>query len=166
MNTFSEKNDFSSMNTKVLLCILKPSMALEYYTTSAIMEIFQRFGKVMGLRIIEKNVKLKAFVEFDKSEELEFAKQKLHKNIVEGFGAFEIYPSRKSSVSTSSTNCSEKDWQSSPEKSSKIDEHLFHEVRFKVNQNANIPKNQLFEIRKTGGKKSSIDQGQTENWIN
>ena len=82
MNTFSEKNDFSSMNTKVLLCILKPSMALEYYTTSAIMEIFQRFGKVMGLRIIEKNVKLKAFVEFDKSEELEFAKQKLHKNIV------------------------------------------------------------------------------------
>lgn len=166
MNAFSEKPESSGPNTKVLLCILKPSMALEYYTNSAIMEIFQRFGKVMGLRIIEKNVKLKAFVEFDKSEELELAKQRLHKNIVEGFGAFEIYPSRKASVSTSSTSFSEGDWQSSPEKGSRIDENPFHEIKFRISQNVNIPKNQLSEFGKTGGKRSSIDQAPTENWIN
>lgn len=166
MNTFSERNDSSYLSCKVLLCILKPSMPLESYTSSTIMEIFQRFGKVIGLRIIEKNVKLKAFVEFQKPEELELAKLKLHKNTVEGFGAFEVYPSRKPSVSTSSQNSSEGDWQSSSDKGSNIDENPLHEIKFKANQNFCSPKNQNFEIGKMGAKQSPVDQILTENWVN
>lgn len=114
MNSANEKMDQRSAGKKVLLCVLKPALPIDSYSNSLLIDVFEQFGRVMGLRIIERNVKLKALVEFECNEQLEFALQKLHKATVENVGTFEVYPSNKTCVSTqpSNQNSSEYDWQS------------------------------------------------------
>lgn len=99
MNSFQNSEGILSSNSRVLLCVLKPFKPLETYSNSALMGLFEPFGRVVGLRIFERNVKLKALVEFECRESLESALRKLHKVSVEKVGIVELYISKKTSVS-------------------------------------------------------------------
>lgn len=100
-----------------MLCVLKPEQPLECYTAKLLTDVFEQHAKVIGLRIIERNVKLKALVEFETPAHMEFVRTNLHKTTVDKFGMFEVYASKKTSVSTqaSSFQLSEVEWPSQSE---------------------------------------------------
>lgn len=124
MNSVLDKTEQQTSNSRVALCILKPAIPLESYSNTLLSEIFERYGRVMALRIIERNVKLKALVEYETHEQMELSRAKLHKTTVEGFGTFEIYASKKASVSTQSSNyeSSEYDWLSHSDRNAVADD--------------------------------------------
>lgn len=98
MNSFQNSEGILSGNSRVLLCVLKPFKPLETYSDSTLMGLFEPFGRVVRVQIFERNVKLKALVEFEYRESLESALKKLHKVAVEKVGIVELYISKKSSV--------------------------------------------------------------------
>lgn len=111
---------------RVLLCLLKPSQPVEGYSPAMLRQVFEPFGRVLALRVIEKNVKLKAFVEFETHEQMERARTALHKTEVKGFGIFEAFVSRKQGVSTRASNydSSEQDCLSQAERGGPADDLL------------------------------------------
>lgn len=96
----TEKQEKDPQSGKVLLCVVKPSVNIESITVPSLSTAFAPVGNVVGMRIFDRNVKVKAFVELQTDGQAKEAIDRLHKAKVEGLGELELYLSKKTSVAT------------------------------------------------------------------
>lgn len=83
---------------KVILCLVRPVDGEEHkVNTEALVGLFQRFGTLSDVRIFERRVLIKVFVEFEDRTAANLALRKADNSLTQ-FGNLKLYPSKKNRI--------------------------------------------------------------------
>lgn len=89
--------------TRVILCLVRPlDDRDDLVTTPTLVAVFRRFGVLSDVRIFERRVLLKAFIEFEDAASALLALKKVG-NGNAAFGSFKVYPSKKNRIMRTSS---------------------------------------------------------------
>jgi hypothetical protein len=89
--------------TRVILCLIRPlDDRNDLVTTQTLVSVFRRFGVLSDVRIFERRVLVKAFIEFEDASTALLALKKVG-NGNQSFGSLKVYPSKKNRIMRTSS---------------------------------------------------------------